>query len=98
MSKTISHKSLTMILDLPALTGSEKQVAWAEQIRTTALESILREITECKDLSAQYAADPAAFAKFVSDTLSKSVKAAKWIEYRSHTGFGVIELAQMKML
>lgn len=67
--------------DLPALTGSDKQIAWATTIRAEAATSL----RELRDALAPYLdtdpANAAAAIKIVDDTLAQTA-ASYWIDHR----------------
>lgn len=58
--------------DFPALTGSQKQIEWAEKIRAKAVEIIMIGIADDGD----------AITAAVADLIAAQTKAAWWIDNR----------------
>lgn len=78
--------------DLPALTGSDKQIAWASSIRDTILATLTEQMSRLDALSAeqleQAGQGVGALDKTrqVLDRVKAETKASWWIDNRDRTG------------
>lgn len=78
--------------NLPQLTGSEKQVAWARTIRATAAKEI-HEIFAAKNVDPR--AEPVAK---VMAYLFGQTDASYWIDRRTTSGFWLLDKAAKEMM
>lgn len=84
----------TITGDLPALSGSEKQVAWAATIRETALKALAAHIGQRSGVDVNGFFDPAeydAICAKTSETLNKAAAliptdASWWIDHKHLVG------------
>lgn len=82
---------------LPALSGSDKQVAWAERIRAERLAEITAEIDRrvSKAPSADVEAEARAHVAPVVASIMAHTEAAWWIEQRAMTAIQMLRQADM---
>ena len=76
---------------LPALTGSEKQIAWATTIRAEKVAELDELLTKCKTLEGTVPAEQAANIYNAIETARNQAGAGWWIDNRNCSGR---ELAQ----
>lgn len=83
--------------DLPALTGSAKQIAWAMTIRHTAIadaEAYLNHLRESGQLKGRVGKDMELFEaqkERVLEPLKARIEAAWWIDRRDESGATLLE-------
>lgn len=101
LTHTNSYRGGTISLDveLPALTGSDKQVAWALDLREKALKAALEKLIEAPDAIAKL---PAMRARGLFEALRAEVEtrteARVWIDERGATAGLLLLRAATKRL
>lgn len=79
--------------NLPTLTGTEKQVAWAERIRAEMMDKVAQQreafvkMGRVQKVSDEKMAEELAKFDAATEPLKAKTDAAWWIDRRSHTAF-----------
>lgn len=84
ITATTAYGSESLTVDMPALTGSDKQVAWAQTLRKTAIEETLDKLVESPRAVKAWASDPRRerFLAALAAEVVSHVDSKWWIDNR----------------
>lgn len=97
-----STKQISLTVDLPTLTGSDKQVAWATDLRRRTIQAALVKLVSCPADIAKWDATPPArrdaLLAAIGAVASEQTSAKWWIDHRSMGHMDILRSAAARVL